>query len=1250
MKRENTIRLLQFCVIATCFAVSSCTNNSVPTPFSVGKPEFKQPVSRPLKFIPGKTIDLSKIKAISVNVTQDRFDYNGLPSRPYDTSGFVPFKAPVTETRFDYNALPSRSFDINRLTVRPIKFKTIILNPPALIKVNLFHIQTNDNGLYDARQIQELLGVTIRNLLVARNGFVWLVTDDGVYRYDGTNLLFYKLSITLNNGVRMIEDKDNRIWILVAQDDIKILDPKTGTMKLLKMPGKSGDLNIDLFQDEQQRVWITGTEGINIVDLKTQTTRLLDAAHGLLKDLQVRINKAPDNCLWVVTNNSGINIIDLKSNKIRYLTTAQGLSSNNIIATMLFDRQGRTWMTTLPGGGINLVDPKNHVIKYIKETEEANTGTAISRQDNEGNVWIAKTRNIRIIDPARNAIKTVYTLPGTNRNQNEFINFIKSDRSGQLWVGTNIGHYLLNRYSVLNDQVGKESVSCLLEDKNGLVWEGNLPGAIDILDRKARTAKHFSKKYGLVSDSIQFFNEINGKVFISTSGGLDIIDSSRKSISHLNNKNGLQGKIVNSVAMDGSGRIWIGEANGIDIFDPGTKTARHIDKTDGLSDNSITQLVTDHQGKIWINTNGGGVDIIDPKTYYIKRLGAEPGLKGQSRRELLCDDDGNIWVGTAKGLYFVDQVNKTITHFATQNGLISNLTNSVLAYKKHIYAGTKNGITVITPPGLDTGRKWRSVSFGKDNGIEKQNANVYLSDLITRDGLYWWGDFGIKVLNLSNSMAPDTPRTLLTGLNIMDEPAYFADWSNLNDTKQPDTLWTETDGLYYLKGQAPAVKGYAYQSRITKTTVRGPYNTPVNLSLPNNLNYLQFHFTRLSSETNDSTFYRYILEGRDKEWSEGNSATSSKNYFNLSPGKYTFKVASMGPNKEWTKPEEFAFVIRTPWWNAWWAYVLYVILLVGVVFIILELRSRNLLEQNKSLEARILMRTKELSEANNELESRQEEIITQRDQLSKTVTDLRATQDQLIQAEKMASMGELTAGIAHEIQNPLNFVNNFAELNLELMGELKEENEKTEPDKTVQEELIDSIVENTEKIRLHGARAESIVKSMLQHSRTTGSAKQPTNINKLAEEYLRLAYHGFRAKDKSFYADLVARFDEKLPEVTIVQQDIGRVLLNVFNNAFYAVHQKQMADGENYRPTVEVSTAKVNNYIELKIKDNGAGIPENIKDKIMQPFFTTKPTGQGTGLGLSLSYDIVVKGHGGSMSVNSAPGAGAEFVIQLFIS
>jgi len=292
-----------------------------------------------------------------------------------------------------------------------------------------------------------------------------------------------------------------------------------------------------------------------------------------------------------------------------------------------------------------------------------------------------------------------------------------------------------------------------------------------------------------------------------------------------------------------------------------------------------------------------------------------------------------------------------------------------------------------------------------------------------------------------------------------------------------------------------------------------------------------------------------------------------------------------------------------------------------------------------------------LEETIEELEQKRKSIEETNTALTKSLEELKAAQQQLIQSEKMASLGELTAGIAHEIQNPLNFVNNFSEVSTELVDEMNDEIEKGNLEDAKQ--IAQDLRQNLEKINHHGKRAGEIVKGMLQHSRSSSGVKELTDINALCDEYLRLSYHGLRAKDKSFNATIKTDFDNSIGKINIIPQDIGRVVLNLLTNAFYAVDEKKKLNIPAYEPTVTISTncsplpwRGVGGEVQITVSDNGNGIPQKILDKIFQPFFTTKPTGQGTGLGLSLSYDIV-KAHGGELKVDTKEGEGSVFIIQL---
>ncbi len=402
-----------------------------------------------------------------------------------------------------------------------------------------------------------------------------------------------------------------------------------------------------------------------------------------------------------------------------------------------------------------------------------------------------------------------------------------------------------------------------------------------------------------------------------------------------------------------------------------------------------------------------------------------------------------------------------------------------------------------------------------------------------------------------------------------------------------------------------------------------PLSETKNIHLQHNQNTFSFEFASIDyAGAGENNHLQYILENYDHNWQlAGENKTAY--YFNVNPGTYTFKVKAVNDGGVWTE-KDITIIVSPPWWQTWWAYTLYILCFLGIAVM-----------ANRYIRNRIVLKER--------MRSREKELL-QAKEIEKAYNELKSTQAQLIQSEKMASLGELTAGIAHEIQNPLNFVNNFSEVNQELIAETKEELAKGNIEEVAK--MISQIGDNEGKILHHGKRADAIVKSMLQHSRTSSNIKEPTDLNALADEYLRLAYHGMRSKDKSFNAAMQTDYDESIGLIPLIPQDIGRLLLNLYNNAFYAVNDKKKTAEKGYEPTVSVTTKKINSMVEIRIKDNGSGIPQKVRDKIFQPFFTTKPTGEGTGLGLSLSYDIA-KAHGGEIKVSTKEGEFTEFVIRV---
>jgi signal transduction histidine kinase len=418
----------------------------------------------------------------------------------------------------------------------------------------------------------------------------------------------------------------------------------------------------------------------------------------------------------------------------------------------------------------------------------------------------------------------------------------------------------------------------------------------------------------------------------------------------------------------------------------------------------------------------------------------------------------------------------------------------------------------------------------------------------------------------------------------------------------------------------------------TSSALQQPLWKTKEINLSHDQNVFSFAFAGINYSNPSLNKHLYKLENYDNDWRVASNEHIAY-YFNVPPGNYIFKVKASNNAGIWAE-KDITIIIHPPWWQTWWAYTFYGLCLIAGIFFTDRIRRKVVIERERAkTKERELAQAKEIEKAYKQLEITHE--------------TLKATQSQLIQSEKMASLGELTAGIAHEIQNPLNFVNNFSEVNKELLIDMNEEIEKGNYNEV--KSIAKNVTDNEDKIIHHGKRADVIVKGMLQLSRSSRAVKELTDINALADEYLRLSYHGLRAKDKEFNATMNTDFDTNFGKINIIPQDIGRVLLNLYNNAFYAVSEKKKQQPNGYEPTISVTTKKNHDKVELTVKDNGNGISQKVVDKIFQPFFTTKPTGEGTGLGLSLSYDII-KAHGGEIKVNTIEGEFTEFVIQLPIS
>ncbi len=797
----------------------------------------------------------------------------------------------------------------------------------------------------------------------------------------------------------------------------------------------------------------------------------------------------------------------------------------------------------------------------------------------------------------------------------------------------------------------------------------------------------------------------DGNYALATSGkGLVIIDRYGKLISVVNQQSGLQDELVRDIYQDNSGSVWLALDRGISRLETSCPLTQYVNQTPLSNMNAVRimngvlyiscstgllkldnasgnfekiksipsaqafELIADGQrlltaaNGIYSVENERALLIESPagnmnacRTLYIPKQNPDVLIAGISNAVLLFrrisqrpywkfdttllkdlnsdimgileTTDGSIWLPTfsTNEFFRINQVandnsrldfrNLNIRHYkVNEKGLNGNNMMGAYLFKNELTVHIDSAVYRFHP---------KTDTFIRDSVFTKMVASAgsepnYVID--SKDRVWLTGDKGSAIL----TPTPDG------GFNEDKNSVAFLSGLPAAVLAEKDVSWIiGADGLVRFDERRKIAYNKDFKVLIHRVasgndTISNSAGAP---ALRFNHNSVRFDYAAAFYILENQTLYQTWMEGFEAGWSDWGT-NSYKEYTNLSEGNYVFHVRAKNVYGKVNEAESFAFAVLPPWYRTRWAYILWSFLIISATALIVYYRSKKLSEKNRILEEKVALRT---------------------GQLNKSIEDLKSAQAQLVQSEKMASLGELTAGIAHEIQNPLNFVNNFSEVSRELIDEMKDDLAAGNPQSAI--EIAEDLTQNLEKINHHGKRAAAIVKGMLQHSRTEKGQKELVDVNALADEYLRLSYHGIRAKDNSFHAVVKVDYDESIGKIDIVPQDIGRVLLNLYNNAFYAAKLPAAAtrlngsDGDHVA-TVWVKTRKEGNKVLIAVKDNGPGIPENIIKKIFQPFFTTKPTGEGTGLGLSLSYDTI-KAHGGEIWVETKENEGTEFLVRL---
>ncbi|NVJ85452.1 MAG: hypothetical protein HWE15_04060 [Algoriphagus sp.] len=1083
--------------------------------------------------------------------------------------------------------------------------------------------------------------------LVDSRGHIWFGTaGGGASRFDGLEFFNYTESQGLGgNTVRdILEDSQGNLWFGTVEGGVSKFD---GTVFQNFGYEQLGDeIVYALTEDKEGNVWM-GTDGAGLINYDGESFSPAPFNEELGETAIISLTTDKNGILWIGTNGAGLFRYD--GQNLNSFHQGDGLPSNRIRA-LYADDENTLWIGTL-GGGICRFDGQKFTCFTQNEGLAGNVVRSIE-EDKEGWIWAATETGVSRIEGDQ--IISYTTAQGLAGNS---ILDIAKDQRGKLWFCTDGGGVSrldgLGFTSFTNQQgLAGNIVLTSMEDHLGNLWFGTNGWGVSKFDGRSFTT--YSSSQGLSGDIVYSLMEDQAKrIWFGTSGdGLSILDGDL--VLQYSTKEGLLSDEIYSLFESKSGDVWIGTDHGVSRFDG--KVFQHFTKEQGLIGDIITSIEEDKNGILWFGTLDGGISRYDGISF--TNFGLDQGLIDPTVVRLEMDESENLWIGTTHGLSILPRKIQSslesgealppnpFENFSTEDGLPDNFILQIIDLPGNSIAlGTNQGITRLEYLPNEKPQLQNFEIFNSETGFPvKDLTDGQNGMLLDSKGLIWAGTGSVKTglvkMNPDRIFPDSTPPIVQIKQIRLNEEVI--PWHLLAESEGSETFSSITDQLITLGKRLTAAEKQAIKEKFESVKMDGvsPFiPIPVNLELPYRNNQINIEFSTNELAKPFLVEYQHILEGYEADWSPILRRTSAT-FGNIQEGDYTFRLRARyaGNNfdqpSEWSEIATFSFTVLPPWYRSWWAYTLYGILFLSLIYPLhLFQRNRLLKAEREKTKERELAHAKEIEKAYKEL--------------NQTHENLKATQSQLIQAEKMASLGELTAGIAHEIQNPLNFVKNFSEVSHELMDEMNEEIQSGdyEEAKTLAQEIQD----NLDRITLHSQRADAIVKAMLQHSKASVGNKEATDINALADECIRLSYHGVRAKEPDFKAEYLKELEPNLPEPEVIRKEIGRILINICNNAFYAVQEKAKETTDpNYIPQVKISTHKTKKGIEIKITDNGTGIPSDIIGKIFQPFFTTKPTGFGTGLGLSLSYDTI-KSYQGELTAESKTGSDSYTTFTIFL-
>ena len=1227
---KKQIPILLFLV----FLINACKESVTAPPLSNATTQGTEAIKGTFKLLAPDTLSWKEHPFPGLkNLPSVSFSMDELYTQPFELQSSDSIKGPFIQKQINFDSLETKPLNFNQWPKDSLFFKVKRLGEPITEAVG--NLTIDPIASQGVSKIAQNFGIetTIFGMSKDSDNMLWFATRNTIVRYDGNNLITYGLEqgLSIENSYSIFEDSSGILWI-GDQNSITAIDFDKQLIYELETKFKIRRV-LNIKEDDEGRIWISNFGvGYLVIDMKQQEIHKFTTEQGLISDWGVDVTQDTENTLWLPSRN-GINILDFKNN------TNTIINGEALLNTMRWPhyvkrKNGTYWI--VDRNGIHILSADRKTITYVTKENFGEHFYELTKiaEAKDGTLWIGNESGYMHAVNWEDKSFSTYNLHSGSKKTVYKIVF---DNSDQLWAtlldgGTYVLDLKGNQPAIITPEKGLSNMEvwATLQANDGKKWVGTYD-KINIIDLKNKKLKYLSTNEGLIDNrNTSLLQDSKGRIWMcGNSEGVSVVNENETTVFQIGSKNFFEGENITYMAeIEDNNFILTASSGRIFNLDLNRNVLRSSQYLEANNDSYISKIIVDNTSDVWFCTNRKGIFKIDAKLNQIQKVETQNIIDSEGVFSLLLDRN-SIWVASRQGVNRFD-LNTTNTYtYTTKQGMPSNVVWDLSKNNQTIYAGTENGLAILRPADNEQSenKTYTIATIGKQQGLIYPDFSQN-SLSVDENGRIWAGVYGqdnvaLAVIdNMTNT--ENTIETAIMGLRIYDDKITFQPSDKIKSDIKVDTIWS-ADNLSFKTNTEYTDKINQKTANFTYNSTYGKYQLPKDLELSPNQNFLTFAYGAFEFRDQDKISYTYYLEGIDKNWSQSTNQTSTDTYRDLPPGDYTFMVAAKTTTSAWGEPAEFSFTILPHWWQTWWAHTLFLFLGVVIIIWVINYRSKWLKRENKLLEEKVSIRTS---------------------QLENKMIELKSTQNQLIHSEKMASLGELTAGIAHEIQNPLNFVNNFSEINMELIDELQNEIKDGNHEEVIA--LSKDIKENQSKINHHGKRADSIVKGMLKHSRNTSGDKEPTNINAIADEYLRLAYHGLRAKDKTFNATLNTDFDASIGKINVVGQDIGRVILNLITNALHAItpNAKIAHNKSGKTPTIWVSTEKVGDCVMIKVKDNGSGIPKDIVGKIFQPFFTTKASGQGTGLGLSMSYDII-KSHGGDLTVKSTEGEGTEFCIQL---